>query len=81
MVLNATFNNISVRFIGGGNRSTRQQPPTCHKSLTHYQIMLYRVHLAVNKIEITVLVMIGTEYACSCKSNLYTITTMTVPEI
>jgi len=38
MVLNATVNNISVisgavSFIGGGNRSTWRQPPTCRKSL------------------------------------------------
>ena len=40
LVLNATFNNISVVsqrqvFIGGGNRSTRRKPPIYHKSLTH----------------------------------------------
>jgi hypothetical protein len=38
MVLNATFNNISVilwrsdSFIGGGNRSIRRKLPTCRKS-------------------------------------------------
>ena len=41
MVLNATFNNISVIswrsvFIGGGNRSTRRKPLTCRKSLTNF---------------------------------------------
>ena len=30
-VLNATFNNISVNFIGG-NRRTRRKPPTCRNS-------------------------------------------------
>ena len=30
---------VAISFIGGGNRSTRRKPPTCHKSLTN--IMLY----------------------------------------
>jgi len=51
MVLNATFNNISlmfVSFIGGGNQSTWRKPPICHKSMTNVinHIMLYRAHLA-----------------------------------
>ena len=47
MVFNATFNNISViswqsiSFIGGGNRSTRRKPPTCHKSLTNFMTYYY----------------------------------------
>jgi len=45
MVFNATFNNISVTqemytvavsFIGGGNWSTRRNPPSCRRSLTHF---------------------------------------------
>jgi len=40
-VFNATFNNISAIswrsvLFGGGNRSTRRKPPTCHKSLTNF---------------------------------------------
>jgi hypothetical protein len=27
---------VAVSFIGGGNRSTRRNPPTCHKSLTNF---------------------------------------------
>ena len=39
MVLNATFNDISVilwRSVGGGNRIIRRKPQTCHKSHTHF---------------------------------------------
>jgi len=43
MVFDTTLNNIlnyivAVSFIGGGNRSTRRKPPTCHKSLTNFII-------------------------------------------
>ena len=36
MVFNASFNNISVMFIGGENWSTRRKPLTCRKSLTNF---------------------------------------------
>jgi len=36
MVLNATFNNFSVSFIGGGNRSSRRKPPTCRMLPTNF---------------------------------------------
>ena len=32
---NETF-IVAVSFIGGGSRSTRRKPPTCHKSLTSF---------------------------------------------
>jgi hypothetical protein len=42
-----------------------------------YHIMLYRVHLAWVRIELTILVVIGTHWRGSCKSNYHTITTTT----
>ena len=44
-----------------------------------YHIMLYRVHLAWAGFELTTLVMIGTDYIGSCKSNYHTITTTSAP--
>jgi hypothetical protein len=29
------FYIVAVSFIGGGNRSNRRKPPTCHKTLTN----------------------------------------------
>ena len=33
---------VAVSFIGGGNRSTRRKPPTCHRSLTNFITFLKR---------------------------------------
>ena len=49
----------SSQFIGGGNRSAQRKPSICRKSLTNfYHIMLYRVHLAWARSELTTLVVI-----------------------
>jgi hypothetical protein len=45
----------------------------------HYHSMLYRVHLAINRIQIHNLVVISTAYTGSCKSNYHQITTMMAP--
>ena len=44
-----------------------------------YNIMLFRVHLAMSGLELTTLVVIDTDCIGSCKSNYHTITTMTTP--
>jgi hypothetical protein len=41
--------------------------------------MFYRVHLAGAGFEITMLVVIGADCICSCKSNYHTTTTTNVP--
>jgi hypothetical protein len=46
-----------------------------------YHIMLYRIHLAWAKFELTTLVVIGTDCIGSYKSNNHTITTTTTPLI
>jgi len=47
----------------------------------YYHIMLYWVHLAWERFNLTPLVVIGTDCTSSCKSNYYTITTMTASVI
>ena len=84
MVLNATFNNISVLLwrsvllveeTGILDKTTDLQQVI--DSL--YRIMMDRVHLAWTVFELTTLVVIGTNYIGSCKSNYHAITTTTVP--
>ena len=44
-----------------------------------YQIMLYRVHLAMRGFELTILVVLGIDYTCSCTSNYHTFKITTAP--
>ena len=83
MVFNATF-NIFQLYRGGQfnrwrneNQHTRRTPPICRKL---YHIMLYRVQLSPGTgFELTILVVIGTDCTCSCKSNYHSIMTTMGP--
>jgi hypothetical protein len=82
MVINATFNNISL-YRGGQFywwRKREYPEKTVEMSqvtdkLSH--IILYLVHLTWVGFEFTILVWISTDCTGSCKSNYHTITTTT----
>ena len=78
VVFNATFNKFQLyrgaQFYWWVNQSTGVKPPTCHKALTIFITMLYRVHLAISGIQTHNVVVIGTDCTGSCKSNYHMIT-------
>ena len=70
--------STTLQLYRGGQFYWWRKPPTYRKSLTHFiTLMLYRVPLTINVIRLTTLVVIGTYYTGSCKSNYNTITTTT----
>ena len=85
MVFNTTFNYISViswhSVLLVEETGVQSEPPTCPKSLTNYHIMLYQVQIAITGLELTTLVVIGSDCISSCKSNYHTIMTTTAPGI
>jgi hypothetical protein len=70
---------VVVRFIDGGNRSTRRKSPSCRKSHTN---LSYNVvsSTCLSGFKLTTLEELGTDCIGSYKSNYHTIKTLTAPE-
>jgi len=84
MVFNATFNNISAVswwsvLLVEETGDPRRKPLTCHLQTLSHNVASSTPRLMGFKL--TTSVVIGTDCIVSCKTNYYTITTMTAPRM
>jgi hypothetical protein len=82
MEFNANFNNISVISWPSVLFWLGEKPLTYRKSLTNFITWCCIDYTSTwNGFELTILVVIGTDGTCSCKSNYHIYTTSTTPDI
>ena len=80
-MFNATFNNISVLSWGSVLLDCQEKSIDMLQVTDKLQTLSHNVAMRTPRLELTTLVVIGTDYIGSFKSNYHTIMTTTTPKV